>query len=124
MTRRRTVAAWILAGVAGLLLAAGLSTVAGTLSGQRIGLSSEPLTAGRALAPPRRRPEPTPTPSPTATRTPTAVPTAPAPTGVPTVPPAAPTPTVAPTTPPAARAPTIVPTAPPAGGEDGGAGDD
>ena len=80
MTGWRARVAWALAALAGLVLAAGLSTAASTLSRQRIGLSSEPLAAGRALAPaperriphrapPRvRRPRPTPTavPHPTA----------------------------------------------------------
>jgi hypothetical protein len=84
-----------LAAVAGLLVAAALTTAASSLSGQSIGLSSEPLSAGKGLAPtatatatasPERtaRPTRTPTPRPQRTRTPrpTAVPTR---TAVPTV---------------------------------------
>ncbi len=97
MTGWRAVLAWTLAAVAGLVLAAGLSTAASTLSRQRIGLSSEPLTAGRALAPHERAPAPTHRPP------------APPQTGTP-----APTRTTA---------PTPVATPPPAGGDDGG-GDD
>ena len=50
-----------IAAVAGLFLAAALTTAASTLSGQSVGLSSEPLTAGRGLAPAEtEEPEPTP----------------------------------------------------------------
>ena len=71
---RRT-ALWILAAVAGVLVIAGVTAAASTLSTQSIGLSSEPLTAGDRLAPTA-----TPTPTPTATprkpeRTPTPTPT-------------------------------------------------
>jgi hypothetical protein len=67
---RRT-ALWILAAVAGVLVIAGVTAAASTLSTQSIGLSSEPLTAGDRLAP-----RATPTPKPTVTprkpkRTPT-----------------------------------------------------
>ena len=100
MTGWRVRLAWVLAAVAGLVLAAGLTTAASTLSRQRIGLSSEPLTAGRALAPTPegqsgpaatatarpRRPRHTPTSTPTATATATAAPTF-LPTTRPTVPP-------------------------------------
>ena len=69
---RRT-ALWILAAVAGVLVVAGVTAAASTLSTQSIGLSSEPLTAGDRLAPTAT---PTPMPTPTATprkpkRTPT-----------------------------------------------------
>jgi uncharacterized membrane protein YgcG len=47
---RRT-ALWILAAVAGVLVVAGVTLAASTLSTQTIGLSSEPLTAGDELAP-------------------------------------------------------------------------
>src|SRR3954452_20301642 len=47
---RRT-ALWILAAVAGVLVVAGVTAAASTLSTQTIGLSSEPLTAGDELAP-------------------------------------------------------------------------
>lgn len=83
---------WALAAVAGLVLAATLTTAASRLSSQRIGLSSEPLTAGERLvalpgpqtprprpsATPSRNPSPSPTPVPSATATapPVAVPTA------------------------------------------------
>ena len=38
--------AWILGGLAGVLLAAGVTYAASSLSTQRIGISSEPATAG------------------------------------------------------------------------------
>jgi hypothetical protein len=70
---RRT-ALWIVAAVAGVLLVAGVTAAASSLSTQTIGLSSEPLTAGDDLAP-----QPTATPrkkrKPAARSTP--VPTAP-----------------------------------------------
>ena len=67
---RRT-ALWIGAALAGLVVAAGLTTAAAQLSNQRVGLSSEPLTAGEDLAPTAT---PTATPSRTATPTPTRTP--------------------------------------------------
>jgi hypothetical protein len=83
---RRT-ALWIGAALAGLVVAAGLTTAAAQLSNQRVGISSEPVTAGDALAP-TATPSPTRTPRPTPTRTPrprrTATPT-PTRTAVPTV---------------------------------------
>jgi len=89
------IALWILGALAGVVLAAGVTYAASSLSTQRIGLSSEPVNAGRELAPratatraptsapapkpkPRkrkRRPKPTATPRPAATAVPTAVPT-------------------------------------------------
>ena len=87
---RRT-ALWIGAALAGLVVAAGLTTAAAQLSNQRVGLSSEPLTAGEDLAPtatPTATPTRTATPTPTRTPRPkprrTATPT-PARTAVPTV---------------------------------------
>jgi hypothetical protein len=81
-------ALWILGALAGVVLAAGVTYAASSLSTQRIGISSEPVSAGRELAPrrtptptpkPRKRPKPkrTPTPTPRATSTPipTAAPT-------------------------------------------------
>jgi hypothetical protein len=78
---------WILAAVAGVLLVAGVTAAASSLSTQTVGLSSEPLTAGEQLTPsataeatatptptPKKRKKPRRTPTPTAT--PTAVPTA------------------------------------------------
>jgi len=71
-----TVARWIAFGVAGLAFAVGVGLGAATIASERIGLSSEPLTAGRDLAParvdrpvgPRKRPKPptrtTPEPAP------------------------------------------------------------
>jgi hypothetical protein len=71
---RRT-ALWILAAVAGVLVIAGVTAAASTLSTQSIGLSSEPLTAGDRLAP-TATPTPTPTATPRkSTRTPTPTPT-------------------------------------------------
>lgn len=46
---------WTLLALLGLAIAAGVSVAASHLVSQRIGLASEPLTAGRALAPPRER---------------------------------------------------------------------
>jgi hypothetical protein len=77
---------WILAAIAGLVLAAGITVAASRLSTVQVGLSSEPLRAGESLAPAptpvkrparpkRRRPAPTATPTPTPTATPTPVPT-------------------------------------------------
>jgi hypothetical protein len=81
---------WFLGGLAGVLLAAGVTYAASSLSTQRIGISSEPVSAGRELAP-RSTPTPGATPTPTATatprkkkRTPAATPTS-IPTAVPTV---------------------------------------
>ena len=73
----RAVVGWVALAVAGLVLAAGAAYAASHLASQPIGLSSEPITAGRDLAPtaqrtsrPRSRPTATPTASPTATVTP------------------------------------------------------
>lgn len=65
---------WILAGAAGLVLAAGVGLAASELTRAPVGLSAEPVSAGEALAPkPRRTARPrrtqTPTPTPTATAT-------------------------------------------------------
>ena len=89
------IALWILGALAGVVLAAGVTYAASSLSTQRIGLSSEPVNAGRELAPratARRTPTATPTPKPkeeeaaapkpTATPRPTAIAI---PTAVPTV---------------------------------------
>ena len=84
---RRTVL-WILAAVAGVLVVAGVTAAASTLSTQTIGLSSEPPSAGSRLAPartatptpkatprPRRKPrKPRATPTPTATPPPVVTP--------------------------------------------------
>jgi len=84
---RRTLLIAILA-IGGLVLAAGLTTAASTLSGQSVGLSAEPLSAGESLAPREtatpartRTPRPTRTATPKPTRTATPQPTrTPAPT--------------------------------------------
>jgi hypothetical protein len=102
MTGWRRTAVWTVAAIAGLVLAAALTTAASTLSNQRVGLSSEPLSAGSSLAPtetatprPSASPRPTRTATPRPTRTATPRPTrtaTPRPTSVPTaVPTAAPT---------------------------------
>jgi hypothetical protein len=77
---------WILGALAGVVLAAGVTYAASSLSTQRIGISSEPVSAGQELAPkatatrtatptptPRKKakPKPTATPQPTATAVPT-----------------------------------------------------
>ena len=80
---------WILAAVAGVLLVAGVTAAASSLSSQSVGLSSEPLSAGEQLTPrataeatatptpkPKARKKPKRTPTPTPTAVPTAVPTA------------------------------------------------
>ena len=85
---RRTVL-WVLAAVAGVLLVAGVTYAASSLTTQTVGLSSEPLSAGEDLVPtatptPKATATPTPkpkkkkraTPTPTTTAVPTAVPTA------------------------------------------------
>jgi hypothetical protein len=85
---------WFLGALAGVILAAGISYAASSLSTQRVGLSAEPPTAGAELAPratatPKPRPRRTATPKPRRTPKPRATPR-PAPTTVP-VPTAAPT---------------------------------
>src|SRR4051794_31337533 len=91
MTGWRRTAVWLGAALAGLLVAAGLTTAAAQLSNQRVGLSSEPLTAGDELAPAATpdtsatrtaKPRPTRTATPRPRRTATPQPTA---TAVPTV---------------------------------------
>src|SRR3954471_12680928 len=67
---RRSLALWIVAAIAGLLVAAGVTLAASTLSSQRIGLSSEPLSAGDELAAPASTRTATPTPKPRRTATP------------------------------------------------------
>src|SRR5688572_17476307 len=49
---RRSLLAWSLAAIAGLLVAAGITLAASELSSQQIGLSSEPLSAGDELGAP------------------------------------------------------------------------
>ena len=84
---------WILGALAGVVLAAGVTYAASSLSTQQVGLSAEPPSAGADLAPsatatatprptrtPSPRPRRTPTPRPRATSTP-----APAATAAPTV---------------------------------------
>jgi hypothetical protein len=87
---------WFLGALAGVVLAAGVSYAASSLSTQRVGLSAEPPSAGADLAPratatatakprprrtatpkPRRTPKPraTPRPAPTTVPVPTAAPT-------------------------------------------------
>src|SRR6478736_6198466 len=78
---------WTLGALAGVVLAAGVTYAASSLSTQRIGISSEPVSAGQELAPKAtatRTPTSTPKPkpkkkrrrTPTATPQPTAIPTA------------------------------------------------
>ncbi len=56
---------WFVGALAGVVLAAGVTYAASSLSTQRIGLSSEPASAGQDLAPARTEtPTPTPTPTP------------------------------------------------------------
>jgi hypothetical protein len=87
---KRSTLAWAALALAGLLIAAGAAYAASKIATQPIGLSSEPISAGRGLAPkatrtarpkpartarPTRRRTPTPTPTGAPTRTATAVPT-------------------------------------------------
>lgn len=51
----KSIVAWTLLALLGLALAAGVTLAASELSSQKIGLQSEPLDAGRDLAPPERR---------------------------------------------------------------------
>ena len=88
---------WCLGALAGVVLAAGVTYAASSLSTPRVGLSAEPPSAGADLAParhgdahaaPKRTPTPRPkrTPTPEADRTPPAPPTTvPVPTAAPTV---------------------------------------
>jgi len=70
--------------VVGVLLVAGVTAAASSLSSQTVGLSSEPLSAGEQLTPratatptpkPKARKKPKRTPTPTPTADPTPVPT-------------------------------------------------
>ncbi len=84
---------WLLGALAGVVLAAGVTYAASSLSTPRVGLSAEPPGAGADLAPratatPKPKPRRTPTPRPKRTPKPRATPR-PAPTTVP-VPTAAP----------------------------------
>jgi hypothetical protein len=49
--RIRTIALWVTLALAGIAIAAAVSIAASSLSSQRIGISSEPLSAGDKLAP-------------------------------------------------------------------------
>ena len=87
---------WCLGAVAGVLLAAGVTYAASSLSTPQVGLSAEPPSAGADLAPratatpkPKPKPKRTPKPKPKRAATPRATPR-PSPTTVP-VPTAAPT---------------------------------
>ena len=60
---RRATVLWVLLATSGVMLVAGVTLAASTLSTQSVGLSSEPLSAGDDLAP-----EETSTPTPRATR--------------------------------------------------------
>jgi hypothetical protein len=91
--RRRATLVWTFLAIGGVIVVAGMTLAASRLSALDIGLSSEPLQAGQALAPtPTAAPKPkakpkakrTPRKTPTPVATPTAVPTV-IPTAVPTV---------------------------------------
>src|SRR6478672_10173756 len=78
---------WTLGALAGVVLAAGVTYAASSLSTQRIGISSEPVSAGQELAPKAtatRTATPTPTPKKKAKPKPTATPR-PTTTAIPTV---------------------------------------
>ena len=55
----RTVVAWIVAAVLGLVMAVAITLAASQLSSQHVGLSGEPLSAGDQLVP-RAQPSTTP----------------------------------------------------------------
>jgi outer membrane biosynthesis protein TonB len=93
MTMRRVL--WFVGALAGVVLAAGVTYAASSLSSPRVGLSGEPPSAGADLAPratvtpkpkakpkrtatpkPKRKPRATPRPAPTTVPVPTAVATA------------------------------------------------
>jgi hypothetical protein len=86
---------WCLGALAGVVLAAGVSYAASSLSTPQVGLSAEPPSAGSDLAPaatatrtptPRPKRTPTPRPRPKRTATPRPAPTTvPVPNPVPTV---------------------------------------
>jgi hypothetical protein len=88
-------ALWFLAALAGVVLAAGVTYAASSLSTPRVGLSGEPPSAGADLAPrttatrtptPRPKRTPTPRPRPKRTATPRPAPTTvPVPNPVPSV---------------------------------------
>lgn len=121
MTRSgsRTVVAWLVLAIVGLVMAVGVAYAASRLASPKVGLSSEPLTAGARLGPRTRgatRPQPShrrkgrkhngstqATPAPTTPSAPPVTPPPPAPTPpAPTPPaatPAAPTPPARTTTP-------------------------
>ena len=64
---RRPAFLWALAALAGIVLVAGMTLAASRLSTLEVGLSSEPLQAGQALAPtatPAAKPKATATPKP------------------------------------------------------------
>jgi hypothetical protein len=89
--KRSSAFVWVLFALIGLAVAAGVSIAASRLSSERIGLSSEPITAGKRLVPPRspvrhRRQR--------RKRTPAPVTTVPSPAPAKTVPSPAPTPQV------------------------------
>ena len=50
-----TAVRWVLLAAVGLLAAVAVAVLASELTSQRIGLASEPLDAGKVLAPPERR---------------------------------------------------------------------
>lgn len=82
--RSRATIKWAGLALAGLLIAVGVAIAAGNLAGRQIGLASEPISAGDALAPAAspshgssrsghdhgERPPPTATPAPTTTSPP------------------------------------------------------
>jgi hypothetical protein len=76
---QRGTLAWILAAVLGLAVAVGVMAAASHLSSQRVGLASEPPSAGSRLAPAGRPRHPAPKPRPKKVTT-TTTPSAPAPT--------------------------------------------
>jgi hypothetical protein len=49
---------WFLLALLGIAIAAGVSVAASRLASQQIGLASQPISAGDALAPARQKPQP------------------------------------------------------------------
>jgi hypothetical protein len=79
----RTYIKWAVAALAGLVFAIGVGIAASTLASERIGLSSEPVTAGGELAPAavKRPARPRPRPQRKVPATPAPTPLQPVPSG-------------------------------------------
>lgn len=104
MARIRVTIGWVLLGLAGVALAVGITMAATSVTSQRVGLESEPLSAGRELVPATAR---TATPEAPAART---TPSRTTRTGA--------------TSPPAATSPAATPVVPPVADDDASGDDD